>query len=85
MDPEQKETFRAAFAEASLELKQLFGKIEELNMRKERIEQVVKVLGRKIGAAEVVPSFKVRRKSHLPGLTVVTRLTVFEKKAEADK
>ena len=56
MNNENKEMYEAAFAEASLELKNLFGKIEQLNMRKDRIEQVVKVLGRKIGAAEVVPT-----------------------------
>ncbi len=33
---------RAAFTEASLELNELYGKIEQLNMRKERIQQVVK-------------------------------------------
>jgi len=85
MTNEDSQVYRDAFAEASLELKELFGKIEQLNMRKEQIEQVVKVLGRRIGAAEVVPSFKVRKKTHLPGLTVVTRLTVFEKKEEAGK
>jgi len=85
MTNEDPQVYRDAFAEASLELKELFGKIEQLNMRKEQIEQVVKVLGRRIGAAEVVPSFKVRKKTHLPGLTVVTRLTVFEKKEEAGK
>ena len=85
MTNEDSQGYRDAFAEASLELKELFGKIEQLNMRKEQIEQVVKVLGRRIGAAEVVPSFKVRKKTHLPGLTVVTRLTVFEKKEEAGK
>ena len=82
MDHESEEAYRAAFAEASLELNELFGRIEELNMRKDRIEQVVKVLGRKIGATEVVPSLRVRRKTHLPGLTVVTRLTAFERKEE---
>lgn len=82
---ERDEAYRAAFTEASLELKELFGKIEELTMRKDRIEQVVKVLGQKIGANAVVPAMKVRRKTHLPGLTVVTRLTVYEKKHEAGK
>lgn len=85
IDNENTEAYRAAFAEASLELKELFGKIEQLNMRKDRIEQVVKVLGEKIGASEVVPTFKVRKKTHLPGLTVVTRLTVFQDKTEAEK
>jgi hypothetical protein len=85
MTNENNEMYEAAFAEASLELNELFGKIEQLNMRKERIEQVVKVLGRKIGATEVMPTVQVRKKTHLPSLTVVTRLTVYQNKTEAEK
>lgn len=84
-DDNNTEAYRAAFAEASLELRQLFGKIEQLNMRKERIEQVVKVLGKKIGATEAEPILQVKRKTHLPGLTVMTRLTAIQTKTEAEK
>ena len=85
MNNENAEPYRAAFDEASLELKELFGKIEQLNVRKDRVEQVVKVLGRKIGITEPVATHRVRRKTHLPGLTVVTRLTAFQSKEEAEK
>src|SRR5215475_13081231 len=84
-DNNNTEAYRAAFAEASLELKELFGKIEQLNMRKERIQQVVKVLGKKIGATEATPVLQVKRKTHLPGLTVTTRLTAIKTKTETEK
>ncbi len=84
-DNNNTEAYRAAFTEASIELKELFGKIEQLNMRKERIEQVVKVLGKKIGVTEATPIFQVKRKTHLPGLMVMTRLTAIQTKTEAEK
>ncbi len=84
-DDNNTEAYRAAFTEASLELKELFGKIEQLNMRKERIEQVVKVLGKKIGVTDATPVLQVKRKTHLPGLTVMTRLTAIQAKTEAGK
>ncbi|HEX3891997.1 MAG TPA: hypothetical protein VHW46_05450 [Terracidiphilus sp.] len=86
MTNDNTEAYRAAFDEASTELKELFGKIEQLNVRKDRVEQVVTVLGRKIGIPQPVASHRVRLKTHLPGLTVVTRLTAIQgKKEEAGK
>jgi hypothetical protein len=70
------EAYRAAFDEASEELKQIFGEIEQLHLRRTHIEKAVEVLGRKIGTDQPMPIYKVRRKTHLPGLTVMTRLTV---------
>jgi hypothetical protein len=75
-DINNKEAYRAAFAEASEELKQIFGKIEQLHLRKLRVEKAVEVLGRKIGSDRPTPVYKTQRKTHLPGLTVMTRLTV---------
>jgi hypothetical protein len=71
-----KEPFRAAFDEASEELKQIFGEIEQLHVRKTHIEKAVEVLGRTVGSDQPASLYKVRRKTYLPGLTVVTRLTV---------
>jgi hypothetical protein len=70
------EAYRAAYDEATEELKQIFGRIEQLHLRKVRVERAMEVLGRKIGPDQSAPVFKVRRKTHLAGLTVVTRLTV---------
>jgi hypothetical protein len=75
-DTNNKEAYRAAFTEASEELKEIFGKIEQLHLRKLRVEKAVEVLGRKIGSERPAPVYKIQRKTHLPGLTVMTRLTV---------
>ena len=75
-DMNHQEAYRAAFAEASEELKQIFGKIEQLHLRRIRVEKAVEVLGRKIGSDQPVPVYKTQRKTHLPGLTVMTRLSV---------
>ena len=85
MNTNTKEAYRAAFDEASLELKQIFGRIEQLRMRKTRIEKVVEVLGRKIGGVETSAPVEVRCKTHLAGLTVVTRLTAIPAVPEAEK
>jgi hypothetical protein len=75
-DINNKEAYRAAYDEATEELKQIFGRIEQLHDRKVRVEKAMEVLGRKIGSEHPAPVFKVRHKTHLAGLTVVTRLTV---------
>jgi hypothetical protein len=85
MNTNTREAYRAAFDEASLELKQIFGRIEQLRMRKRQIEKVVEVLGRKIGVGETMAPVEVRRKTHLAGLTVVTRLTAVQSNQEAGK
>jgi hypothetical protein len=54
-------------------------------MRKTRIEKVVEVLGRKIGVVETSAPVEVRCKTHLAGLTVVTRLTAIPAVPEAEK
>ncbi len=71
-----KEPLRAAFDEASEELKQIFGEIEQLHVRKTHIENAVEALGRTVGSDHPAALYQVRRKTYLPGLTVMTRLTV---------
>lgn len=85
MIDDNKDPYRAAFAEATMELKELFGKIEELHTRRSRIEKVVEVLGRKIVSDQGEQAQKVRLKTHLPGLTVVTRLTAMKIAEKTEK
>jgi hypothetical protein len=75
---ENKEAYRAAYAEAALELKEIFGKIEELHLRRTRIERVVEVLGQKIVSDQSEPLHQVHLKTQVPGLTVMTRLTALK-------
>ncbi len=79
------EAYRAAFVEATEELKQIFGRIEQLHLRKVRIKKAMEVLENKIGTDRPAPNYQVRHKTHLPGLTVVTRLTVVPASLEAEK
>ncbi len=82
---ENKETYRAAYAEAASELQEIFGKIEELHERRTRIERVVEVLGQKIVSDQSAPLHQVHLKTRVPGLTVVTRLTALKTAPKAGK
>jgi hypothetical protein len=82
---DKKEPYRAAYAEASLELKEIFGKIEELHTRRARIEKVVEVLGRKIVSDQGELAQQVHLKTQRPGLTVMTRLTTLKTAPKAGK
>jgi len=85
MNNDVKEAYRAAYAEAALELKEIFGKIEELHQRRTRIEKVVEVLGQKIISEQSEPVHQVRLKTQLKGLTIATRLTALKSAAKAGK
>jgi len=75
-DMNNKGIYLAALAEASEELKQIFEEIELLRLRQTRVERVAEVLGRKIGSDRQAPLKVVRCKTHVPGLTLLTRLSV---------
>ncbi len=85
MNNDVKEAYRAAYAEAALELKQLFGKIEELHLRRMRVEKVVEVLGRQIISDQSKLAHQVNLKTKRPGLTVVTNLTALRSAQKARK
>ncbi len=85
MIDDNQDPYRAAFTEATMELKELFGKIEELHTRRSRVERVVELLGRKIVSDQGEKPQKVRLKTKLPGLTVVTRLTAMKTAKKAGK
>jgi len=61
------EAYRAAFDEASEELKQIFGEIEQLHLRRTHIEKAVEVLGRKIGTDQPNLTFLRRNIWQEPG------------------
>lgn len=77
--------YRAAYAEAALELKEIFGKIEQLHLRRSRIERVVEVLGQQIVSEQSEPEHQVNLKTQLPGLTIMTRLTALKTARKAGK
>ncbi len=72
-----KDVYRFAYDEASSELKKIYQAFEQLCAQKNRVEKLMEVLKPEVGVpvAEQDDSH-VKRTTHLPYCTVVTRLTV---------
>jgi hypothetical protein len=72
-----KDVYRFAYDEASSELRKILRSFEQLCAQKNRVEKLMEVLKPEIGMAEQVEEGNhVKRTTHLPYCTVVTRLTV---------
>ena len=72
-----KDVYRFAYDEASTELRKILRSFEQLCAQKSRVEKLIEVLKPEVGLAETVEDDKhVKRTTHLPYCTVVTRLTV---------
>jgi hypothetical protein len=72
-----KDVYRFAYDEASSELRNILKAFEQLCAQKNRVEKLMEVLKPEIGMPERDDSDKhVKRTTHLPYCTVVTRLTV---------
>lgn len=72
-----KDVYRFAYDEASSELRNILKSFEQLCAQKNRVEKLMEVLKPEIGMSEPAENEKqVRRTTHLPYCTVVTRLTV---------
>lgn len=72
-----KDIYRFAYDEASTELRKILKAFEQLCAQKNRVEKLMEVLKPQAGLPEGVEEEKqVKRTTHLPYCTVVTRLTV---------
>ncbi|MGA9586531.1 MAG: hypothetical protein WBQ95_14455 [Terracidiphilus sp.] len=72
-----KDVYRFAYDEASSELRNILKAFEQLCAQKNRVEKLMEVLKPEIGMSEQSDSGRhVKRTTHLPYCTVVTRLTV---------
>jgi hypothetical protein len=72
-----KDVYRFAFDEASTELRKILKSFEQLCAQKNRVEKLIEVLKPEVSLPEPVDDGKlVKRTTHLPYCTVVTRLTV---------
>lgn len=72
-----KDVYRFAYDEASSELRKILRAFEQLCAQKNRVEKLMEVLKPQAGVAEEPEEGKqVKRTTHLPYCTVVTRLTV---------
>ena len=72
-----KDVYRFAYDEASSELRKILKSFEQLCAQKNRVEKLMEVLKPEIGMPEQADDKQhVKRTTHLPYCTVVTRLTV---------
>lgn len=72
-----KDVYRFAYDEASTELRKILKSFEQLCAQKNRVEKLIEVLKPEVGVPEDADNGKVvKRTTHLPYCTVVTRLTV---------
>ena len=72
-----KDVYRFAYDEASSELRKILKAFEQLCAQKNRVEKLMEVLKPEIGMPELEKNeSQVKRTTHLPYCTVVTRLTV---------
>jgi len=70
-----KDVYRFAYDEASSELRKILNAFEQLCAQKNRVEKLMEVLKPEIGL-NADDEMHVKRTTHLPYCTVVTRLTV---------
>lgn len=72
-----KDVYRFAYDEASSELRKILKAFEQLCAQKNRVEKLIEVLKPEVCQPEPGNDEKhVKRTTHLPYCTVVTRLTV---------
>jgi len=72
-----KDVYRFAYDEASSELRKILRAFEQLCAQKNRVEKLMEVLKPQAGLPEDSPDGKqLKRTTHLPYCTIVTRLTV---------
>jgi len=72
-----KDVYRFAYDEASSELRKILKSFEQLCAQKNRVEKLMQVLKPEVGLPQDAEAGKhVKRITHLPYCTVVTRLTV---------
>jgi len=72
-----KDVYRFAYDEASTELRKILKAFEQLCAQNNRVEKLIEVLKPEVGLPEEADDAKiVKRTTHLPYCTVVTRLTV---------
>jgi hypothetical protein len=78
----QNNPYHAAFLQAASELNRLSGEVEQLNIRRQQVENLVQALKPAVGPEAHIEWEPVVHMSKFDGVTVVTRLAVVEKGAK---
>jgi hypothetical protein len=74
--------YHAAFFQAANELSRIHGEVEQLNIRRQQVENLVQALKPAVDPEAHIEWEPVVHMSKFEGLTVVTRLAVVEKSAK---
>ena len=78
----QQDAYRAAYNEATSELRKIFGEVERLRIRREHVARLVDVLNRKFGFHAEVAGDQLRWTSEEPGFSVITVLSTVRMKSK---
>jgi hypothetical protein len=73
-----------AFNEASSELQKIFGEVERLRVRQDRVKKLVEVLNKRFGFHAHIAQDPITWASEYEGLSVSTRINVVQTKLETD-
>jgi hypothetical protein len=71
-----RDAYRKAYREASSELEKIFGEVERLQIRRDRVAKLIEVLNRRFGFHAKLAQEPITLRSQHDGLTVATRLTI---------
>lgn len=79
------DAYRDAFNEASSELQEIFGQVERLRVRRDKVARLVDVLDRRFGFKAQHAEDPITWRSRHEGLTVATRMTIVRSTPEIEK
>jgi hypothetical protein len=75
-DEMPEDAYRDAYNEASSELQKIFGEVERLRIRRERVAKLVEVLNNRFGFRAHLADDPLTWRSQYEGLTVATRIEI---------
>ena len=69
-----RDAYRDAYNEAHSELRKIFGEVERLRIRRDRVAKLVEVLNKRFGFQAQASTSSMSWESQVEGLTLVTRV-----------
>jgi hypothetical protein len=79
-----KDAYRDAYKQASSDLQKIFGEVERLQIRKDRVAKLIEVLNRRFGFQAKLALEPITIRSEQEGLKVATRLTIVQTRPQAE-
>jgi hypothetical protein len=70
-----RDAYRNAYNEAYSELRKIFGEVERLRIRRDRVAKLVEVLNKRFGFQAQIATNSMTWESQVDGLSVITHVT----------